>query len=63
MTYYAKVNKPATPYSKTPAASGTWFLNSTFLTLSNTVFKLNGYSTAVAPNQLSIKNPVTYTAA
>lgn len=63
MTYYANPSKPDTSYSKAAAATGTWFLNSTSLTLSNTVFRLNGYSTAVAPSQLSNKNPITYTAA
>jgi predicted SprT family Zn-dependent metalloprotease len=60
MTYYTKLSKPSTSYNQTTAPSGTWFLNSTFLTLNNVVYRLNGYSTAVVPAQLNNKNAITY---
>jgi hypothetical protein len=61
-TAFGTVAKPATSYSPSSSnnSSGSWLLNSTIVTLNSTLYRLNGYTTTSAPNQLSTKNPVTY---
>lgn len=59
-TTFAKVTKNTTSYTLNSSPTSAWFLNSTFLTLNSTVYFLNGYLTAIAPNQLNSKNATTF---
>lgn len=59
-TSYTGRTKSDTSYAPNTSVGSAWFLNSTFLTLASTTYRLNGYLTAIAPNQLSNKIPTSY---
>lgn len=57
-TTYTAIAKKTTSYAANTSAS--LLLNSTTVTLASIVYRLNGYTTATAPNQLSTKPATAY---
>ena len=60
-TTFSNSTKNNTSYNTATSGVGAWYLNSTFLTLSNSVYLLSGF-TVVPSNQLNYKTKTTYTA-
>lgn len=58
-TSFNAVIKNATGYAANTSVAS-WLLNSTVVTLNSTLYRLNGYTTTTAPNQLGNKPATSY---
>lgn len=58
---YSSITKPSTAYTDSDNDSLGILLNSATVTLGDTTYRLNGFTTAQAPNQISYKPVTAYT--